>query len=656
MLGVCGLVLFTGAVITWLAYRSARSTTEVLVDSLFREVSTHAATHTRGFVLRARPVSESLQRLGELGDKGLALDHSDPFAIQLLLFLEGNPGLTWVHYGDEDGTFTGVYRTGGGGLRVNRSRIVAGHTHEVEHDVLPDGTVSRSAARRDDDSGFDPRKRPWYDKAKKKGRRVWLPPYVFYKTGLPGISCAAPIRDRDGRLRGVVSVDFDLNALSEFVAGLAVSEHSKVFLFTADESLLAHPNLRQFVGSGQRGAGKLLTLADTGDTLVEAFRENLRPEYLRPRAGDAFHPFEFRHDGIEYLASATTFRVSDDSEDLVWVVGVVAPKEDFLSDVARSQGLALAVSAGALLVAVLLAAALARRVSGPVHALIGFMQRVGGGDIDAKIDFGGSNEFRQLAATLNRMIRDLRDRLRMKLSLDTAGEVQQRLLPRELPAVPGLDIAAHSKSCDETGGDYYDLLVVDKAAPDRLLVVVGDVMGHGVPAALIMAGTRAVLRDRAGAAGSLPDLLGRLNRQLAADLKGERFMTMHLAVVDARAGTFRWVSAGHDPAFIFDPAADRFEEIDAAGPPLGVVEDTEYAEHTYGPLRPGQVVFVGTDGIWEMRNTAGEQFGKRRLRDAIRGAALGGAEEIVRAVLDRLAVFRGDCRPGDDVTFVVIKV
>jgi sigma-B regulation protein RsbU (phosphoserine phosphatase) len=135
-------------------------------------------------------------------------------------------------------------------------------------------------------------------------------------------------------------------------------------------------------------------------------------------------------------------------------------------------------------------------------------------------------------------------------------------------------------------------------------------------------------------------------------------MTMHLAIVDARAGTFRWVSAGHDPALIFDPAADRFEEIDGdtAGLPLGLVEGTAYAEHTYGPLRPGQVVLVGTDGIWEMPNAAGERFGKERLRDLIRQSAAGTSEEISQVIRHSLAAFRGDCRPEDDVTFVVIKV
>src|SRR5947209_12687176 len=242
------------------------------------------------------------------------------------------------------------------------------------------------------------------------------------------------------------------------------------------------------------------------------------------------------------------------------------------------------------------------------------------------------------------MIADLRDRLRLRHSLGVAMEVQQRLLPAGAPEVRGLDVAGHSTYCDETGGDYYDFLVLDKAAPDVVLVALGDVMGHGVAAALVMAGVRAVLRDRAAAAGGLADLMGRLNRLISADHKGERFMTMHLSVIDGTTHTMRWVSAGHDPAIVYDPAADRFEEVGEGELPLGVMDETDYAEHTHGPLSPGQVVLVGTDGVWEMPDAKGEQFGKDRLRDAIRESAGKSAEEISATLRDRLAAFRGDTR------------
>jgi phosphoserine phosphatase RsbU/P len=646
VLGVCGLVLATGAVVLWLAQRSTRASTEALTGSVFREVSGRAVTHTRGFVLRAAPVLESLV---QLADKGLVLDDPDRLAPQLLAVLRANPGLSWVSYSDENGRFTGANRTPEGGLRLNRSRIAGGKTLLLEHDVLPDGSLQ--LFRADPDSGYDPRGRPFYVKPRQAGRLVWLPPYVFYWQWVPGISCAAPVKDAAGKFRGVLTADFDLNALSEFVSGLSVSEHSSVFLFTSDQTLLAHPEHRAV--SGTRETARLLTLADVTDPLVDAYRANLRQEHLRPTDGQDFHLFEFRHDRTDYLGSATAFRVGD---DLTWVVGVVAPKADFVGDVWRTQAFALAAAVAAVLAAVALAFALANAVSRPVGSLIGFMRRVGGGDLEAKAEFGGSGEFRQLADALNQMIADLRDRLRLRHSLGVAMEVQQRLLPAGPPEVRGLDVAGHSTYCDETGGDYYDFLVLDKAAPHAVLVALGDVMGHGVAAALVMAGVRAVLRDRAVAAGGLAELMGRLNRVIAADHHGDRFMTMHLSVIDAQAGTMRWVSAGHDPALLFHPETGTFEEVGEGNLPLGVMDDTAYAEQTHGPLRPGLVVLIGTDGVWEMPDAKGEAFGKDRLRDVIRQSAAGSAAEIAQAVRGRLAAFRGDTKQVDDVTFVVVKV
>src|SRR5215468_3998901 len=202
VLGVCGLVLLTGAV--------------------FREVSGRAATHTRGFVLRAAPVVESL---GQLADKGLAVDDQERLAPQLLAVLKANLGLSWVSYSDESGAFTGAYRAPEGGTLIKHSHIVNGKTKVVEYDTLPDGT--RKILKAEDDSGYDPRKRPFYLGAKQAGRLIWLPPYVFYWQWVPGITCAVPVKDASGAFRGVLTSDFDLNALSEFVAGLSVSEHSR---------------------------------------------------------------------------------------------------------------------------------------------------------------------------------------------------------------------------------------------------------------------------------------------------------------------------------------------------------------------------------------------------------------------------------------------
>jgi serine phosphatase RsbU (regulator of sigma subunit) len=647
VIGACGLVLLTGAAVTWLAHRSARQSTEVLTDTVFREASAHAVDETRAFMERATPVVEALRRLG-IND--LALSDTDKLGRQLLVFLQSNAGLSWVSVSDESGTFTGAYRADGR-QRIRQTRIVDGKTPTVEYDVLPDNKWRLAVPEYD--STYDPRVRPWYTKTKAARRLVWLEPYIFYDQGVPGITCAAPLEDGTGRFRGVVTADFDLNALSEFVGRVSMSPNSRFFMYTADETLLAHPTRRVVSPERQKAAGKLLTLADTDDPLVDAFRGQVSGDALPAGSLEWFQRFQFDHSGVEYLASTTAFRVGDDQ---VWVIGAVAPKSDFLADVWRSQAMALAAAAGALLLAVVLAALMARSVSTPVLKLIEFMNRVGGGDLEAKAEFGGSTEFRRLADALNRMIADLRDRLRLRYSLGLAMQVQQRLLPAAPPRIRDLDVVGHSTYCDETGGDYYDFLVLDRAAPDAVLVALGDVMGHGVAAALVMASARAVLRDRALATGSLAELMGRLNRFISADHSGERFMTMHLSIIDSKSATMRWASAGHDPAILYDPCDGSFEEVGEGDLPLGVMDETEYREQTYGPLRPGQVIFIGTDGVWEMPDVKGEPFGKDRVREIMREFADRPAADIAAVIDERLTQFRGDAKQVDDVTYVVIKL
>ena len=331
------MVVLTGGVITLVSDRGNRASTNAQVDSLFHEVSGHAAEQTKSFVERAAPVAESLSRLS---NQGLALDNLDRLARQLLPFLQGNQGLTWVLYGDESGDYAGATRLNDGQIHVERTHIVDGRTHLTEYVVEHDATWK--VVRQDDNHGYNAHTRPYYLLAKKEGRLAWTPPYMFFTQGVPGISCVIPVSNSEGRLHGVFSVEFDLNALSEFVGRLSVSEHSRVFLFTPDATLLAHPNLRHFQGKGVKGKGRLLTLADTDDPLVDAFRQHVLPNHLRGSDGD-FHFFEFNHDGVGYLASTTVFPISDGQS---WVVGVVAPQSDFLAAAWRTRYYMLAAAAG----------------------------------------------------------------------------------------------------------------------------------------------------------------------------------------------------------------------------------------------------------------------------------------------------------------------
>jgi serine phosphatase RsbU (regulator of sigma subunit) len=644
---MCGLVLLTGAVLLAVADRSGRANARTLVHALFHEVSAHAADESRDFILRAAPVAQSLEHLA---DHGLALDDPDKLAPQLLAFLQGNQGMTRVLYGDEKtGAHVAASRDRDGHLHIERTDPSSGKVRQSRYAVGDDGSWKTVSV--DDNSTYDPRTRPFYVLAKEKGALAWTPPYMFFTEGVPGISCVIPVKTSGGSLRGVFDVEFDLVSLSEFVSELTFSQHSRVFLFTPDQTLLAHPSLRNLTATGLKGKGALLTLVDTGDPLVEAFRRHLEPDDLHT-SDQAFHFFEFDHAGTGYLASTTVFSIGGGQS---WVVGAIAPQSDFLAAVWRTRWLALAVAIGALAVAALLAAATARRISTPVQALIAFMQRVGAGDLEATADLRGGREFRDLSAALNRMIVDLRERLQLRHSLHIAREVQKSLLPAADPVSPRLDIAGRSQYCDDTGGDYYDFIDVAPISPTALLVAVGDVMGHGIPAALLMATVRAALRTSALHDHSLAELMTRTNQVLAADNRHNRFVTLSLMLIDANTRVIRWASAGHDPAIVYDPRTDSSRELEGGDVPLGVAMGVEYKDYTSDPLGPDSVVIIGTDGVWEMMNEQQKAYGKERMQRVVRDHHAKPAAGIAAALEADLTAFHGARTPADDVTFVILK-
>ena len=244
-----------------------------------------------------------------------------------------------------------------------------------------------------------------------------------------------------------------------------------------------------------------------------------------------------------------------------------------------------------------------------------------------------------------------------KKALALAGEVQKSLLPQDQPHVQGLDIAGRNVSCDEIGGDYFDFLWRRDAKKGPFSFVVGDISGHGVDSALLMTTARAFLRMRASQPGSISEIITAMNRHLSRDiLETGRFMTLFYLTIDPAKNRIEWVRAGHDPALIYDPGRDDFTELKGSGVALGVNEDFEYQENSMDGLNNGQIIAMGTDGIWEAVNSQGEMFGKERFRNIIKENAGAGSEAILNAVYNELNRFTRGQKSEDDITLVVIKV
>jgi sigma-B regulation protein RsbU (phosphoserine phosphatase) len=311
----------------------------------------------------------------------------------------------------------------------------------------------------------------------------------------------------------------------------------------------------------------------------------------------------------------------------------------------------------ALATTITLSRIFATSIIAPVRELERAMARVEAGDFSTVVPVDTNDELGALAEHFNQMTVGLKERYRLQRSLDLAKEVQQNLLPREDPVVKGLDVAGQSIYCDETGGDYFDYLSSSEWGSAKFGVLIGDVSGHGIPSALLMATARAFMRQRSSRSGSMAEVVSDVNRQLTRDVEETgRFMTLFYLMIDTATRNMSWVRAGHDPAVWYDPATDQFEELHGDGMALGVDENLQFVQYEKSGLKEGQVLLLSTDGLWETQNPAGNMFGKDRIYEIIRNKSDTSAREILDTIVMALESFRQNLEPEDDITLVVIKV
>lgn len=388
IVAIPALVVGTGVLIGARTFFTTRAVVGDLTRDLFDKVSQQTADKTRSHLALAIPVVELLGQLHHAGTIGTT---DDQLTNALVPVLRAHPSFSWVSFADETGRFIGASRRPDGSLRVNRSHIVDGKTVRDEDDLLPDG--KRQLRRHDPDTGYDPRQRPFYKAAKESGARAWTDPYVFFDSGVPGISCALPVRDPEGRFVGVFSVDFDLNGLSEFVASIDLSPSSRVFVFTPDGKLLAHPTVRAVAKEGARAAGELTTLEQSDDPQARALIGGLDLKAFAARAQQK--AISFRQGGRTYLGSLTSFAIEPGSK-LHWVIGAYALQSDFQGGIERSILSALGLSLLAVAGAVILGMLLAGQVSQPLLRLAQDMEKVGRFEVDEKPDQNEPTVFEEI--------------------------------------------------------------------------------------------------------------------------------------------------------------------------------------------------------------------------------------------------------------------
>ncbi|WP_052959145.1 PP2C family protein-serine/threonine phosphatase [Methanoculleus sediminis] len=314
----------------------------------------------------------------------------------------------------------------------------------------------------------------------------------------------------------------------------------------------------------------------------------------------------------------------------------------------------LLIGLAAALVGIALAFGLSRYVGTAVGAVIDDADRIAGGDLDHAIRGMNTTEFVRLERSINRMVQRIRhyseEIERKESELRIAAEIQTSFLPRRTPEIPGCEIAAFTCPAKEVGGDFYDFVDLGTG---RYALVIADVAGKGVPAALYMALARTTVRTVARGCGAVSETVRRSNDTIIEDTGSVSFVTLLYAVFD-EARTLTYVNAGHNPP-VLRRRDGSMETLEPTGPVIGFLEDVEFEESTI-TLRPGDLLVFYTDGVTEAENGEGMMFGEERLYAVIEAAAGRCADEVAEAIRGAVAAFAGEAPQFDDITVVVLRI
>jgi sigma-B regulation protein RsbU (phosphoserine phosphatase) len=509
---------------------------------------------------------------------------------------------------------------------------------------------------------FDPRKREWYTRAIAENGEYWMLNLDATSKHVT-LTVSMPVRRPDGAIAGVTAIDVDVSKIlhllrlpenwAQAAHTMLVMEDDRPDSPYAGETVIIMQ--KKYTERG-RHWDKTIDYEpfETDDpTEIAAIMNDIRAHRSGVR--------RIKYKGVDSLC-AYGAREKNQAMPIV-----IVPYDLVIADGARATETikkrttqALVITGAIVTVVVVLVIGVvawrSRVFSRPILQLAKAGEDLAGGDYHSHVDLHTGDELQDLGEVFNTIGPQLQEREKMKRSLALAMEVQQNLLPHESPKLAGFDIAGLSVYCDETGGDYYDFIELMDVGEEKVGLALGDITGHGIGAALLMASARGVLRSHAiGYTGDLGKLFADINGHLVRDTGDDRFLTLFYGVVEGPGGGLSYASGGHDPAAWWHAASRSFEELPNTGMMLGAFPEAEYQQAGPFELKSGDIVAIGTDGIWEAMNTDNEMFDKQRYYDIVAKHADRPAEEICRAVVRAVRDFSGEAPQEDDITLIVIK-
>ena len=336
-------------------------------------------------------------------------------------------------------------------------------------------------------------------------------------------------------------------------------------------------------------------------------------------------------------------------------------KEEFNRSVRKAVFITIVLSGIALCLGTVLSLLLFRRISEPMKRLMEGVRKLGEGELSTKITLSTKNEFRTLAESFNEMAARIviaQDELvvkeRMQKELEIARDIQATLIPKKVFQPGGYDVALYYEPATEVGGDYIDVIPADS---DRLVVVMADVSGKGVPGLVVMAMLKIMVNALVGRTSSPADLLRELNVSIKKTIKPNMFVTLFVGSLETKSGEFVYSNAGHNPLVIYDRQGKKCSFHKMAGPPLGIfssrVFDKEIAEYRIR-IEPGVLILQYTDGLNESSNEHGQRFGLERIMSICESYGSDGAVSLIPRLARAEQTFRKGSPQGDDIALLAL--
>jgi sigma-B regulation protein RsbU (phosphoserine phosphatase) len=340
------------------------------------------------------------------------------------------------------------------------------------------------------------------------------------------------------------------------------------------------------------------------------------------------------------------------------IFGIARPIGESLREIRRAAVRNLSLGLLAIVLALIGIVPISHGMTRHLTSLDAGVREIAAGHFQARVPVRSNDEFGSLAIAFNQMAADLErhqalvvEQERLRRELELSRQIQTEMLPRAPLRLGAAEIKGISIPAREVGGDFFNYF----ALPDgRLALLVGDVSGKGVSAALLMANVQATLRARLPHESDLARLAAQLDREIDETTPGAVYLTLFLGILDAGREELRYVNAGHNPQFVVH-AGGGFEVMGATGLPIALYPGQPYTEQVV-PARAGDLVFFYTDGLVEAEDDTGDMFGIDRLKALLGIEQNKGVDAVLNEVEDAVRRFRGNNEPMDDATMMALRL